>query len=264
MLLNSTCNNEILFTSQYLRWVVLRAPMLRCKLQQYVARITRVKIAQAITGILPQQPCNNTVNMIAKKTTFMFQHIAYVRTWKTRLDTTAKFMIVVTSLFNLVISSFHVTTCSIVYEQRCWFYDLSWWFQQRCSSLFVRQAMNSLFQHAWTSLSTTMFKLASSTMFKLASSTMFKPVSSTMFKLGSSTMFKLASSTMFKPVNRQQQAVCLYVNLVPRLVGERRVKSLGTKLSLRVYFTYTIINIKAVFQWCVFFTYVHVPSAQNT
>ena len=44
--------------------------------------------------------------------------------------------------------------------------DLSWWFQQRCSSLFVHQAMNSLVQHAWTSLSTTMFKLASSTMFK--------------------------------------------------------------------------------------------------
>ena len=44
--------------------------------------------------------------------------------------------------------------------------DLSWWFQQRCSSLFVHQAMNTLFQHAWTSLSTTLFKLASSTMSK--------------------------------------------------------------------------------------------------
>ena len=66
--------------------------------------------------------------------------------------------------------------------------DLSWWFQQRCSSLFVHQAMNSLFQHAWTSLSR--------------------------------TMFKLASSTMFKPVNRQIQAVrfhvCTYIqNLHP-------------------------------------------------
>ena len=39
---------------------------------------------------------------------------------------------------------------------------LSRLFQQRLS-LFVHQAMNSLFQHAWTSLSTTMFKLASST-----------------------------------------------------------------------------------------------------
>ena len=34
----------------------------------------------------------------------------------------------------------------------------------------------SLFQHAWTSLSATIFKLACTTMFKLASSTMFKPV----------------------------------------------------------------------------------------
>ena len=37
--------------------------------------------------------------------------------------------------------------------------DLSWWFQQRCSSLFVHQATSSLFQHAWTSLSTTLLKL---------------------------------------------------------------------------------------------------------
>ena len=36
--------------------------------------------------------------------------------------------------------------------------DLSWWFQQRCLTLFVHQTMNSLFQHAWTSLSTTLFK----------------------------------------------------------------------------------------------------------
>ena len=57
--------------------------------------------------------------------------------------------------------------------------DLSWWFKQHYSSLFVRQAINSVFQHAWTSLST--------------------------------TMFKLASSTMFKPVNRRKQAVRVYV-----------------------------------------------------
>ena len=31
---------------------------------------------------------------------------AYVRTFTTRLDTTTKFMVVVTSLFNLAISSF--------------------------------------------------------------------------------------------------------------------------------------------------------------
>ena len=36
--------------------------------------------------------------------------------------------------------------------------DLSWWFQQRCSSLSVQQATNNLFRHTWTSLSTTLFK----------------------------------------------------------------------------------------------------------
>ena len=63
----------------------------------------------------------------------MFQHIvyslanrqgllAYVRTCKTRLDTTTKFMAVVTSLFNLVISSFpdnmyyHVWTWLLIYH----------------------------------------------------------------------------------------------------------------------------------------------------
>ena len=105
----------------------------------------------------------------------MFQHIvhslanrqglfAYVRTCKTRLDTTTKFMhgccnIAVQSCY-FIIPWPRVLSCMNMAV------DLSWWFQQRCSSLFVHQAMNSLFQHAWTSLSTTMFKLASSTMFK--------------------------------------------------------------------------------------------------
>ena len=100
----------------------------------------------------------------------MFQHIvtawrihrgcmfANVRTRKTRFDTTTKFMVFVTSLFNLL----------------WWFHavDILLRFQQHCPSLFVHEAMKSLFQHAWTSLSTTLFKLAYSTMFKLASSTM--------------------------------------------------------------------------------------------
>ena len=81
-----------------------------------------------------------------------------------RLDTTAMFMVVVTSLFNLCMNMA---------------VDLSWWFQQRRSSLFVHQATNSLFQHARTTLSI--------------------------------TMFKLASSTMFKPVNRQKHAGRFYV-----------------------------------------------------
>ena len=132
----------------------------------------------------------------------MFQHIAYslvnrqglfayVRTCKTPTSYNNQ----VHGCCNNVVQSCyftilwqHVLSCMNMAV------DLSWWFQQRCSSLFVHQAMNSLFQHAWT----TMFKLASSTTFKLASSTMFKLASLTMFKLASSTMFKLASSTMFK------------------------------------------------------------------
>ena len=63
----------------------------------------------------------------------MFQHIvysianrqglfAYVRICKTRLDTTTKFMVVVTSLFNLVISSlpdnmfYHAWTWLLIYH----------------------------------------------------------------------------------------------------------------------------------------------------
>ena len=56
--------------------------------------------------------------------------------------------------------------CNIIVVQSCYFIipwqhvlscmnmavDLSWWFQQRCSSMFVHQDMDSLFQHARTSL----------------------------------------------------------------------------------------------------------------
>ena len=41
-----------------------------------------------------------------------------------------------------------------MYEQLA--VDLSWWFQHYCSSLFIHQDMNSLFQHTWTSLPTTL------------------------------------------------------------------------------------------------------------
>ena len=159
----------------------------------------------------------------------MFQHIvyslanrqglfAYVRTCKTRLDTTTKFMVVVTSLFNFVISSFpdnmfyHVwsehgcrftmmfpttlfkyvhsrlfkpwTVCSNMYEQAC---------QQPCSS-WPAQPCSSL----------------STTMFKLASSTMFKPVNNTVHAGQLNhvqacqqhySSWPVATSTMFKPVN---------------------------------------------------------------
>ena len=111
---------------------------------------------------------------------------------KTRLDTTTKFMVVVTSLslFNLVISSSHgqsVPTCmnkpvnnhvqagQLNHVQVC---------PQPCPSL------------------------------------------STMFKLARSTMFKLVNSTMFKPVNRQKQAVRFYVCIC----GRSKLKGGGCKL----------------------------------
>ena len=83
----------------------------------------------------------------------MFQHIvycfgnrqglfAYVRTCKTRLDTTTKFMVVVTSLFNFgiifIIPWQHVLSCMNMAV------DLSWWFQQRCSSLLCYKIIQNL------------------------------------------------------------------------------------------------------------------------
>ena len=174
---------------------------------------------------------NNTVNRIVKiavsfNLSIMFQHIvyslvnrqglfAYVRTCKTRLDTTTKFMVVVTSLFNLVNSSlpdntlttlliYHDgsnnvvqvcsfikpwTVCSNMHEQACQ-QPCSSWPAQPCSR-WPAQPCSRWPAQPCSSLSTKMFKLASSTMFKMASS----------------TMFKMASSTMFKPVNGQKQAV---------------------------------------------------------
>ena len=77
---------------------------------------TRVKISQVITELLAQhcqhdrtglvnnsiaQPCFNILYTAWRQELF-----GYVRICKIRLDTTTKFMVVVTSLFNLVISSF--------------------------------------------------------------------------------------------------------------------------------------------------------------
>ena len=86
------------------------------KMNKIAPLATHVKTSQAITGLLAQQPCNNTVNSIGTiRVLIMFQlHIlyslanpqglfAYSRKCKTRLT---KFMVVVTSLFNHVISSF--------------------------------------------------------------------------------------------------------------------------------------------------------------
>ena len=126
----------------------------------------------------------------------MFQHIvyslanrqglfAYIRTCKLRFDTTTRFMVVVTSLFNLVISSF-------------------------ADNMFYRVWAWLLIYH---DVPTTLFKLVRSTSHEVCSNMheqackqhMFKLASSTMLSL-TTTLFKLASSTMFKPVNNTVQA----------------------------------------------------------
>ena len=114
---------------------------------------TRVKISHAVTGLL-----QNRIGKI----TVLFNHVAtycyslanrqrffaYVRTCKTRLETSNQVHgccnIVVQSCY-FIIPWQHVLSCMNMQAV-----DLSWWFQQRCSSLFVHQAMNNLFQHAWT------------------------------------------------------------------------------------------------------------------
>ena len=83
------------------------------------------------------------------------------------IHTTTKFMVVVTSLFNLVISSF---PDNMFYHAWSWtwlliYHDGS----SNRTTLFKTVRSSSHAQSVpttWTSLSTTMFKLASSTMFK--------------------------------------------------------------------------------------------------
>ena len=147
----------------------------------------------------------------------MFQHIvyslanrqglfAYIRTCKLRFDTTTRFMVVVTSLFNLVISSFadnmfyRVWTWLLIYDdgsnnvvQVCSF-NKSW----------------SLFQHAWKNLSTTHVQAGQLNHVKSDNNTVqagqFNHVQACQQHCSSwpaqpcsslsTTMFKLASSTM--------------------------------------------------------------------
>ena len=131
----------------------------------------------------------------------MFQHIvyslanrqglfAYVRTCKTRLDTTTKFMVVLTSLFNLVISSFldnmfyRAWTWLLIYHdgsnnvvqvvQVC---DRSSSHEQSVPICMNKPVNNHV--QAWqlnhVQSSQQPCSRLSKTMFKLTSSTMFKP-----------------------------------------------------------------------------------------
>ena len=137
--------------------------------------------------------------------------------------------VVVTSLFNLVISSFpdnmfyHAWTWLLIYHygsnnvvQVCSFIK-PWTVCPNMHEQACQQHCSSWPAQSCTSLSTTMFKLASSTMFKPVNNTVQagqlnhvqacqQPCSSWPAQPCTSlstTMFKLASSTMFKPVNRQ-------------------------------------------------------------
>ena len=132
----------------------------------------------------------------------MFQHIvyslanrqglfAYVRTWKTRLDTTTKFMVVVTIHYSILLFHHSLTTCSIMHEHGCWFIMMV----PTTLFKFVRSSSHE------QSVPTCMNKLSC----QQHCSTICKLASSTTFKLASSTIFKLARSTMFKPINNTAQ-----------------------------------------------------------
>ena len=146
-------------------------------------------------------------------------------------------MVVVTSLFNTVISSFpdnmfyHVWTTLLIYHdgshnivQDCSFIK-PWTVSSNIHQQACQQPGSSWPAQPCSGLSTTMFKLTSSTMFKpvnnhvqagqlnhvqacqqQCSSWPAQPCSSL-----STTLFKLTNSTMFKPVNRQKQAVRFYM-----------------------------------------------------
>ena len=199
----------------------------------------------------------------------MFRHIvyslanrqglfAYVRTCKTWLDTTTKFMVVVTSLslFNLVISSFrdnmfyHAwtwlliyhdgsnnvvqvrsfikpwTVCSNMHEQACQ-QPCSSWPAQPCHQV-CQQPYSSWSAQPCSSLSTTMLKLVSSTL----STTMSKPVNHVQagqinhVQAGQLNHVQAGQLNHVQPVNRQKQAVCFYVCIC----GRSKLKGGGCKL----------------------------------
>ena len=155
---------------------------------------------------------------------------AYVRTCKTRLDTTTKFMVVVTSLFNLV---YHhsLTTCSIMYEHGCRFIMMV------RTTLFKSVRSSSREHSVPTCMNKPVNNHVQAGQFnhvqvcqQYCSSWPVQPCSSL-----STTLFKLASSTMFKPVNRQKQAVCFYLC----------TRTLMVKVTMSTSYTYDIRTDKS-------------------
>ena len=185
----------------------------------------------------------------------MFRHIvyslanrqglfAYVRTCKTRLDTTTKFMVVVTSLFNLVISSFpdnmfyHAwtwlliyhdgsnnvvqvrsfikpwTVCSNMHEQAC---------QQPCSS-WPAQPCHQVCQQPCSSWSAQPCSSLSTTMSKPVNHVQAGQINHV--QAGQLNHVQAGQLNHVQPVNRQKQAVCFYVCIC----GRSKLKGGGCKL----------------------------------
>ena len=101
--------------------------------------------------LLAQQPCNNTVNMITIYCSIMFKH--NVTAW--RIDRGCSSVLECAKPDLIQQPSSWLTCCNIAVQSYYFIIpwqhvlscmnmavDLSWWFQQRCSSLFVHQAMN--------------------------------------------------------------------------------------------------------------------------
>ena len=123
----------------------------------YLLVNTCVKISQAITGLLAQQPHNCTVNMIDRLTVLfnlvskycllqLGESTGFVRVYQNMQNPTwynnqVHGCSIAVQSCHLIIPWQHVLSCMDMAV------DLLWWFKQRCSRLFVHQAMNSLFQH---------------------------------------------------------------------------------------------------------------------
>ena len=133
-----------------------------------------------------------------------------VRTCETRLDTTTKFMVVVTSLFNLVILSLPAWQHVLMHEHGCWFIMMvptTLFKSVRSSShqqsvpTCMNKPVNNHVQAGQLNHVQACQQPCSSWPAQPCSSWPAQPCSSL-----STTLFKLASSTMFKPVNNTVQS----------------------------------------------------------
>ena len=150
--------------------------------KKYILYPCIILYSQAITGLLAK-PCSSTVNdditcRIGKITLSIVQHIVTAsridRCCSRMLEHVKPDLIQQQSSWLLwhrcSILLFHHTlpTCSIMYEQCCWYITVRLPFQQRCQQHCSGSSSRhdqSVLTCLNASLSTTLFKLASSTMF---------------------------------------------------------------------------------------------------